>query len=364
MSVSGRILAATAGLVIAVFGAGCARSGSGTETTASKQADHHLHLQTAELFQVMEKAMRVTGQRSETAPAIPRPEAHDAIEALDSAGLTIGLVISGGYIWGSPMLPAVLGTEVEDERERVRTENLYLADQVAPYRHRLVGACSVNPLADYAPEEVAFCDADERIGAFKVHLANAGMDFTDPDHVRRLRAVFEALEHANLPVVVHLRNRGDGYGAEDARIFIREVLAAAPGLPVQIAHMAGWADYDDATHAAMGAFVEAFANGTLDPGRFTFGLAVVVRDPDGTAADTARLRRMSDQNVRLAERIREIGLERIVYSTDWPFWPPGEDVVRGIARNRTLLREALPLTSAEMERIFANRGPMFPPRSR
>lgn len=305
--------------------------------------------------------MRVTGQRSEDAPPMPRPEAKDAIEALDSAGLMFGLVISGAYIWGSPLLPAVLGIELEDERERVRTENLYLAEQVSGYPDRLVGACSVNPLAEYALEEVALCDGDERIGAFKLHLANAGMDFADPEHVRRLRAVFEALEHAALPVVVHLRNRGEGYGAEDARVFIRDVLAAAPGVPVQIAHMAGWADYDDATDAAMGAFVDAFDDGTLDPGRLTFGLAVVVHDPDATAVDTAGLRRITDQNARLAERLREIGLERIVYSTDRPFWPPGEEMVRGIARNRALLRDVLPLTSAELERIFANRGSMFAP---
>jgi predicted TIM-barrel fold metal-dependent hydrolase len=335
-----------------------------TDLTSSAQADHHVHLQTAELFDVMDEAMRATGLRPENASPLPRPEAHDVIEALDSAGLTFGLVISGGYIWGSPMLPAVLGIEVEDERERVRTENLYLAEQVAPYRDRLVGACSVNPLADYTLEEVVLCEADVRIGAFKLHLANSGVDFTDPEHVRRLRAVFEALEAANLPVVVHLRNRGDGYGADDARIFIRDVLAATPGLPVQIAHMAGWADYDDATHAAMGSFVEAFNEGMLDPGRFTFDVAIVVRDPDATAADTARLRQMADQNARLADRIREIGLERIVYSTDWPFWPPGEESVRGIASNRALLRNALPLTDAELDRIFANRGPMFPPRSR
>lgn len=221
----------------------------------------------------------------------------------------------------------------------------------------------MNPLADYALDEVALCAAGERIGAFKLHMANAGMDFSDPEHVRQLRAVFEALEDANLPVVVHLRNRGDGYGAEDARIFIREVLRAAPRVRVQIAHMAGWADYDDATHAAMGAFVEAFDDGTLDPDRFTFDVAIVVRDPDATAADSARLRRMSDQNARLAARMREIGIDRFVHSTDWPFWPPGEPLVRGIASNRVLLREALPLTSAELERIFTNRGAMFPPRS-
>lgn len=114
----------------------------------------------------------------------------------------------------------------------------------------------------------------------------------------------------------------------------------------------------------MGAFVEAFDDGTLDSDRFTFDVAIVVRHPGGTAADTAWLQRMSDQNARLVARMREIGLDRVVYSTDWPFWPPGEPLVRGIAGNRALLREALPLTSAELERIFRNRGPMFPPRSR
>lgn len=115
----------------------------------------------------------MTGQGSENASLIPRPEAHDAIEALDSADLMFGLVISGGYIWGSPMLPVVLGIDVEDERERVRGENLYLAEHVAPYRHRLVGACAIvvrDPGRDGGGHRAASADVRPERPARRAHM--------------------------------------------------------------------------------------------------------------------------------------------------------------------------------------------------
>ena len=52
--------------------------------------------------------------------------------------------------------------EVEDEYGLVRRENDYVAEQVATVPDRLLGACSVNPLADYSIEEIERCGADSR----------------------------------------------------------------------------------------------------------------------------------------------------------------------------------------------------------
>jgi predicted TIM-barrel fold metal-dependent hydrolase len=337
------------------------------EPMVSVSAEHHLHLLGAEIFRIIDVAIRAEGGVPEDVPPFSAPTATDVIEALDSAGVRYGLALSGAYFWGSPylrspMMSAVLdslGVELGDERARVRAENLYLAEQVALYPGRLVGACSVNPLKDYAQEEVELCAADPRIRAFKIHLFNSRADLTDTTHVDRLRLFFEALEQTDLVAIVHLRNRGPGYGAEDAGIFIRQVLAAAPGVHVQIAHMAGMGYYDAATHSAMQAFVDAFEDGTLDQDRFTFDFPVLVDDPMEAGADTARARRISEQNARLAERMREVGIERIVFGTDWPFVPLGGDPRTGIARYRAHLRVVLPLEPEALDRFFSNVGPMF-----
>lgn len=354
------------GLVMGVAGR-AAPVHAQSNAAAGPSAEHHLHLQSAELTRIVDAAQRAGGGSPKDAPPLSAPSAADAIEALDSAGVRYGLALSGGYFWGSPflrspMLSAILdslGVQLVDERAKVRAENARLAEQVALYPDRLIGACSVNPLKDYAVEEVEICGTDTRIGAMKLHLANSMMDFSDTTHVARLRTFFQALGKTDLVAVVHVRNRGPGYGAEDTRVFIREVLTAAPNVPVQISHMAGWGFYDDATHSAMQPFVDAFRDGTLNAERITFGVGVLVSDPADAGADTMKARQMREQNARLAERMREVGIDRVVVETDWPFFPPVGEPRTRIARYREQLRSTLPLEPAELDRFFSNVGPMF-----
>lgn len=350
-----------------------ARAGTHTRVAARPAGDslsgaeHHMHLQSPELTRIVDAGMRALGMMPEDAPPVPDYTAADAVAALDYAHIRYGLVLSGAYFWGSPLLRSPklaprldsLGLRIGDERARVRAENEFLAAQAARYPDRLVGACSVNPLKDYALDELKQCEADPRIGAFKLHFANSGVDFSNPDHVARLRTFFQALEKSRFPVVVHMRSRGPGYGAGDARVFVRQVLAAAPRLRVQVAHMAGWGNWDAATDSAVGVFLRAFKDGTLDRDRYTFDAAVILQDPATAGADTAKAREIRAQNARLAERMREIGLGRIVFATDWPFLPRGGDPRTGLARHRDELRMLLPLTPAELGRVLSNVGPMF-----
>jgi hypothetical protein len=49
-----------------------------------------------------------------------------------------------------------------------------------------------------------------------------------------------------MPIVVHMHTSIDNqrkYGAEQASVFLNELLAAAPDVPVQIAHLAGSGGY-------------------------------------------------------------------------------------------------------------------------
>jgi predicted TIM-barrel fold metal-dependent hydrolase len=334
---------------------------------AAPSADHYILLQTPELMRATDAALRRIGLTPADAPPIVSATADQAVEALDFAGVRYGLALSGGYSWGSRERSSVsvpsgdsVGVQSLDEGKRVRAENLFVAEQVARFPDRLKGACSANPLADYALEEVRHCGADARIAAFRLHLPGSGVDLTDRAHVARLRAVFEALEETGLVAVVTLRYRGEGYGAEDAEVFIQDVLAAAPRVPVQIAHMAGWGRYDAETDSAMWAFVDAFESGTLDPDRFTFDLATVVRDdPREAGADPERARQFAEWNARLAVRIRQVGLERVVFGSDWPLFPPVGEPRARIALYREWLEERLPLKPQELDRIFANLGPVL-----
>ena len=313
---------------------------------AAPAVEHHLHIRTAAVARLSDP---ISGEESSPATREPRT-AEDALAALDAAGIERALVLSLAYRFAAPE------AGLADEAEMVRRENDYVAQQVATAPDRLIGACSVNPLTDYALAEVERCAADPRLSALKLHLANSGVDLGNDAHVATLEGLFRRLAELGLPAVVHLRTREESFGAEEATAFIDRVLAAAPGLPVQIAHMAGWGGYDEATDAALGAFAEALSEGRLDPDSVSFDLGAVVFQPEAAGDDQELAQQVRDANRRLAERIREIGIERVVYATDWPGWPPVPDMERGIELNVRLVATALPLEPDEIRRLFSNVG--------
>lgn len=313
------------------------------------RAEHHAHIRSpaaAELF-VMRSA-KESGEATETEQATT---AGDLIEALDRAGIQSALVISSAYRIAQPDYDMV------DEIERVRSENDYIAEQVALASERLVPVCSVNPLRDYAGEEIRRCATELGVNVFKFHFANSDVNLRDDSQVGRIAKVFRIVDDLGGTALAHIRTRNDDYGAIDAERFIKGVLAPLPGLYVQIAHMAGWGGYDEGTDAALVAFIEAIADGVIDRERVQFDLAAVVFAPDAAGDDAALADSVAKANQLLADRIRQLGADRVLFATDWPSWPPTSEQDAKIEQNVWLLHKELPLTEAEWDVIDANASP-------
>jgi predicted TIM-barrel fold metal-dependent hydrolase len=350
------LLVACAGLLHAAAAVGDTADESVRKPVTSPsgfRAEHHLHIRSAATADLIRQIDEAAGETALPGDAGGPITGKQALEALDAASISRGLVLSVAYRLAAPE------AGIENEERQVRAENEYVAAQVAVAPDRLIGACSVNPLKDYAEVEIRRCAADPHIGAMKFHFTNSGIDLRDDRHLDRLAAIFRLLGELDLPAVVHLRTLSPEYGAEDARRFVSRVLAAAPGLHVQVAHMAGWGGYDDATDAALGYFGEALKNGALDPDRISFDLAAVVFDPEAAGDDEELATRVRNANRKLAVRIRELGPERVLFATDWPSWPPTRDLRMKLAQNARLLHEALPLTPDEWVQIQANVSPIF-----
>lgn len=316
-------------------------------------ADHHLHIRSAAAAAHQDRAVDALDEAPADAEPSNATTAADAIEALDAAGVEGGVVLSNAYMYGMPE------AGVEDAARLVREENDYVAAEVAGHAERLVALCSVNPLADYALDEVERCGAHGGFAGLKLHLANSDVDLRDESDRAQLGRVFAAANDGGLHILVHMRTRSEEYGADEVRLFIDDVLTMAPDVGIQIAHMAGWGGYDDATDAALGAFVDAFADRSITNPNVTFGLGAVVFEPAAAGADSALAEMVRSNNRRLANRIEQLGIDRVVYATDWPSWPPVTDKSQGIVRNMTLIRSALPLADADMDGLFANVGPFF-----
>ncbi len=269
----------------------------------------------------------------------PGISARNLIELLDAAGIKRALVLSMAYTWGKASR-----APVENEYERVKAENDWTAQQVAQYPDRLRAFCSFNPLKAYALEELARCSKHPQLRyGLKLHFGNSDVDLDNPENVAKVRKVFEIANRHRMAIVVHLHTSIDNkrkYGADEARVFLDELLAAAPDVPVQIAHLAGAGGYNSATDSALGVFIDAIAKRDTRMKNVWFDAAAVVRPT------------MSPDDLqRIAERIRQIGVKRVLYGSDAPTNPLAYPKAGWSALQR------LPLTPTELHTIATNTPP-------
>jgi predicted TIM-barrel fold metal-dependent hydrolase len=269
---------------------------------------------------------------------VPEIPAATLISLLDAAGIQSAAVLSVAYIFGSP------GFSFSDEYERVKAENDWTSQQVADYPQRLRGFCSFNPLKDYALDELSRCAKDPHLRTgLKLHFANSRVDLRNPEHVAKLREVFRAANDLRMAIVVHLRTVPPlTYGAEEARVFLKEILTAAPEVPVQIAHLAGSGPgYNDPrANEAFSIFADAVA--AKAPGTARLFFDVTTRIDLNISSEDARL---------AAAQMRKIGLERILFGSDAAIGgnlPP---------RQAWAAFRQLPLTEDEFRVIAGNVAP-------
>jgi predicted TIM-barrel fold metal-dependent hydrolase len=272
-------------------------------------------------------------------PTFPGPTAREGVTAekliaqLDEAGIERAAVLSVAYWHGSPFMRKAGG----DEYANVRAENDWTVREVARFPDRLVAFCSFNPLKDYALEEIDRCAKLPRVKGLKLHFGNSEVDVKNPEHVEKVRRVFAAANKRRLAIVAHLWTMDRTYGREHAEIFLRELLPAAPDIPVQIAHFAGGGP--GYTDEALEVFANAITANDPRTKNLYFDIATVA---DGQSKEVLQ---------KLAERIRQVGLHRILYGTDTG--PPP-------ARQSWLtFRTTVPLTDEEFKTIAGNVAPYF-----
>lgn len=325
------MVALAAALLVSVPAAGRAQS-----PPMVPVADHHLHIQGPEVsalllrvrarmpaaFAVMDEA--VFAQRT----------GADALRMLDSAGTRQGVLLSEAYMFASPLVAA----DRLDVVPLTRAENRYSVETARASDGRLVACIAVNPLASSALAEIAYWREAGGAACLKLHLGNSGVDLMARSQVGAVRDVVAAARQAGLGIVVHLRG-SPAYGAAQARAFIRDILPAAQGVAVQVAHGAGWGGLDDSTLVALAAFGRAIAAGVPGTDWLVIDLSLVVLDE---RTDPALAQ-------RLAGLMREIGLTRFVIGSDWPArYAPKQHMA--------LLMSQVPLTPAEWSVVAANRA--------
>jgi hypothetical protein len=166
-----------------------------------------------------------------------------------------------------------------------------------------------------------------------------------PEHAERLRQVFRAANANRMAIAVHMRasiSLKRPYGAEQARIFLEQLMPLATDIPVQVAHLAGTGPgYDDPpADAAMAVFADAAGRGDPRTRQLWFDVASVAA-PDISPG----------QAELLVRRLRQVGVGRILYGSDAAVG----DTPR--PREGWAAFRKLPLTEGEFVEIAGNVAP-------
>ena len=316
-------------------------------------ADHHAHLQSPTAARLLNEGAALHADAA--SPEKEKPySAKELIAALDAAGVRRATALSEAYLLASRF------AHVSNEAQVIDRENDWTLRQVRRYPTRLVGFCSVNPIRPYAISAIEHC---ARIGlrtGLKLHLAASHFQFKDADQLRRLGDVFREANRLHMAILIHLHPDDEKWdGRRDAQTFIEQVLPLAPDVPVQIAHLVGWGGYDRTADAALSTFAEQCEKTPGPCAHVYFDISAVVVPPSAaTAPAGSDLRSIYDYQKdfpegrqRLAANMRRLGLNRMLFATDWPIYTP-KDYIQ-------VLRTELPLTPPELDQIFANLAPYF-----
>jgi predicted TIM-barrel fold metal-dependent hydrolase len=263
----------------------------GRKNVPAPAADHHQHL--------------FSPAYVELNPSLKPITAKDVIELLDTPGIERGVLLSLAYAYGRP------GKEPPDEYEKVKAENDWTGAQAALYPKRLVAFCSFNPLKDYALTELERCAKDPHLKrGIKLHFGNSDVQLENPEHVAQLKNIFQAANAHRMAIVIHMRasiSKNRPYGAEQARIFLAQLMPLATRITVQLAHLSGSGPgFDDPkAQAALEVFADAFEK--HDPHTKNLWFDVATSAFPSNSPEISAL---------LVKRIRQIGVKRILYGSD------------------------------------------------
>jgi predicted TIM-barrel fold metal-dependent hydrolase len=305
--------------------------GGAAHAQTTPVADHHQHVFSEEIIALL-------GPDSGLKPL----SAKELVPLLDAAGIKKAVLLSTAYMYGSPR------RELDNEYARVRAENDWTAAQAAQFPGRLIAFCGINPLKDYALDEIKRCAGRPGLKhGIKLHVGNSDLQLDQPAHLKRLAEVFAAADREGMAILVHMRasiRNKRPYGAAEAQAFLDKVLPAAPHVPVQVAHLAGTGPgFDDPpSRAVLATLAEAMERRRPATRNLWFDVASIAQN-DTTPADAAEL----------AKRLRQIGLHRVLYGTD----SAQGDNLR--PREAWAAFRKLPLTEAEFKQIAGNVAPYF-----
>ena len=273
--------------------------------------DYHVHLQDSATVQLGYRMLKAFGQTPTKMDSLVL-DADTIIARLNRAKFKKAWILSNAYWFGSPILT------VDNEYDEVKKQNDWTAEQVARYPERLTAFMSVNPLKPYALKEIQRCLDSKHFAGIKLHLANSKVNLFDKAQLEQLQKVFTLANKNRLLLLIHFRNGSDWNGKTNAEILVKHLLPLTKQSKVVLAHMSGWGDYDKPTDDALNvinAYIHKTGSGNKN---LYFDLSAVLPIEVVKEHQSAKGKESWEALPALKKRIKQIGVEHILFGTDWP----------------------------------------------
>jgi len=302
--------------------------------------DHHVHLLGPQLLADW-KSLGVTFSRPDEVYLQP----DSLFEPRgDEPPLASALLVPMAHFYGNEEFRSGLGLTLEQEHARVRAENDHVAAQAARFPGRACLLASVDLLRPYAQEELERCNATYPIAGVKIHLASAGFHFEDPEHVSALARTARWASERGLFMLLHLDPQRRGLVTGDVTRLLDEVLGPLPSMRVVIAHAGGSGGFGPWPRSVLET-IAAWLASEQAAGRPRRGFFVdlstvpMIRESEGLPPST------EEEIAALAPVVRRLGLEHVLFASDYPVFDPRDQAV--------FLRERCGFTEEELATIFA-----------
>ncbi len=283
--------------------------------------DNHVHIMSPALIKYF-KDVGIPFSKPDNAYS----DIHEISERLGTNRMKL---VSMAYLWGHPEFGPV-----ENEYEMVKAENDYVLENNRLSMFQIWTYCGINPLKDYALAEMKRCRKENAFG-IKLHFNANQIYLTEPEHVRKLKPVFEYAAKKKMPMLIHFDNSHPKTGARDVKILFEQVLADIKKIDIQIAHFGTSGGFNEKTKIIIDAFLAEIEAAKKQKKKYsiTFDMSAVALDKDSEGVP-----KLTDEEFKeLAVYVRKIGLNRIAFGTDYPLYSTREYLE--ILKNRIGLSE-------------------------
>ena len=140
-------------------------------------------------------------------------------------------LIGMGYVYGSEEY-----YQEDDRYERMKADNDQLFQEAKKYPNRVTPFFTVDPLKDYALTELERCYQIHPKSGLKLHFNVSQVYLTEPEHVKKVKPIFQKAAEYGLPVLLHFDNWHPKFGKPDLEIFTDSILQKIPSIELRIAH--------------------------------------------------------------------------------------------------------------------------------